>query len=191
MKIAVLLYNEVSELEAFGFYSVLAEARALLPEETLDLYTVARSRMSVQTRGGLVVTPHWAFMSAPEPDILVVPGGQTGTVRRDRAVTGYLEAHAARVSTCLALGAGAFLLGEIGLVRDMDAAALGESSETLRDFEVGGVHDAPLVKNANGRWFAGSGLAAVGAGLELTRTHFGEEVAERVRVNSRLPKPAP
>ena len=51
MKIAVLLYNDVSELEAFGFYSVLAEARAhlpeVVPEEALDLYTVARSRMSV------------------------------------------------------------------------------------------------------------------------------------------------
>lgn len=181
MKIAVLLYNDVSELEAFGFYGVLAEARALLPEETLDLYTVARSRMSVQTQGNLVVTPHWAFMSAPEPDVLVIPGGLTQTVRRDRTVTSYLEAHAARVSTCLALGTGAFLLGEIGLVRDMDAAALGENSDTLRDFEAGGIHDAPFVKNNNGRWFAGLGLAAVSAGLELIRTLFGEDITESVR----------
>ncbi len=187
MKIGVLLYNEVSELEAFGFYSVLAEARAGLPEDTLDLFTVARSRMSVQTRGGLVVTPHWAFMSAPEPDILVVPGGQTQTVRRDRTVTGYLEAHAPRVETCVALGTGAFLLGEIGLVRDMDTASLGEQSDTLRDFEAGDVHDAPLLKNDNGRWFAGNGPAAVSAGLELTRTLFGDELAARVKARLELP----
>lgn len=180
MNIALLLYNEVSELEAFGLYSVLAAAKALVPEGELGVYTVARSRMSVQTLGGLVVTPHWAFMSAPEPDVLVIPGGQTGAVRRDRAVTSYLEAQAARVSRCLALGTGAFLLGEVGLVRDMDAASLGEGSDTLRDFEVGGLRDEPLVKNDNGRWFAGRGLAAVGAGLELLRDLLGDDVAVAV-----------
>lgn len=187
MNIAVLLYNEVSELEAFSFYSVLGAARALLPEDTLDLYTVARSRMSVQTQGGLVVTPHWAFMSAPEPDVLMIPGGQTQTVRRDRAVTAYLGAHAGRVPYCLATGTGAFLLGELGLVRDMDAAALGDRSDALRNLEVGELRDEPLVKNDNGRWFAGRGLAAVGAGLELTRTLFGDDVADAVKSNLALP----
>jgi transcriptional regulator GlxA family with amidase domain len=186
MNIAVLLYNEVSELEAFGLYSVLSAAKALLPEGEHEVYTVARSRMSVQTLGGLVVTPHWAFMSAPEPDVLVVPGGQTQTVRRDRAVTSYLDAHAARVSICVALGTGAFLLGDVGLVRDMNAAALGDMSEVLRDFEVGEIHDVPLVQNDNGRWFAGRGLAAVGAGLELTRSLFGEDVAAQVRAQLAL-----
>ncbi len=182
MNIAVLLYNDVSELEAFAFYSVLGAAKALLPEGELELYTVARSRMSVQTLSGLVVTPHWAFMSAPAPDILVIPGGQTQTVRRDRAVTAYLGAHAGRVSHLLALGNGAFVLGEVGLVRDMDAAALGEASDALRDLEVGELQDEALVKNDNGCWFAGRGLAAVGAGLELTRTLFGDEIADEVKV---------
>jgi putative intracellular protease/amidase len=82
MNIAVLLYNGVADLDALSLYGVLGAAQTSLDEEALNLYTVARSRMSVQTAGGLVVTPHWAFMSAPPPDVLVIPGGDIDTVKK-------------------------------------------------------------------------------------------------------------
>lgn len=187
MKIAVLLYNEVADLDALGVYGVLGAAKAILDEDALNVFTVARSRMSVQTAGGLVVTPHWAFMSAPVPDVLVVPGGNIDTVKKDRAVMAYLGSHAEQVQLCLAVGSGAFLLGELGLVRDMDATTWSGALERLRDYEVGTIVDALLVKNDNGRWFAGGGAAGLGAALELLRELFGPELADGVRARLELP----
>lgn len=186
MNIAVLLYNEVADLDALSVYGVLGAAKTSLDEEALNLYTVARSRMSVQTAGGLVVTPQWAFMSAPVPDVLIVPGGNVDAVKKDRAVMAYLAEHAARVRLCLAVGTGAFLLGELGLVRDMDATTWTGARERLRDYEAGEIVDAPLVKNANGRWFAGGGAKGLGAGLEILLELFGAELAEGVRVRLEL-----
>ena len=97
----MLLYNGVADLDALGVYSVLGAAKTTLPEDTLELFTVARSRMSVTTAGGLVVTPHWAFMSAPPPDVLVIPGGDVDTVKKDRAVMAYLGEHAPKVRICV------------------------------------------------------------------------------------------
>ncbi len=186
MNIAVLLYNEVLELDAFGPYSVLGAAKEDLDEDALNLYTVARSRMSVQTAGGLVVTPHWAFMSAPAPDVLVVPGGAVDTVKRDRAVMSYLGEQAGRVQVLLAVGSGAFLLGELGLVRDQRATTWAGALERLRDYEAGEIVAGGVVKNPNGRWFVGGGASALAAGLELVRELFGEGVmagaAERLEL---------
>ena len=183
LKIAVLLYNGVADLDALGVYSVLGAAKPALPEDTLELYTVARSRMSVMTAGGLVVTPHWAFMSAPPPDVLVVPGGDVDTIKKDRAVMAYLSDHAPKVRVCTAVGTGAFLLGELGLVRDMDATTWAGALERLRDYEVGEIVGAPVVKNqleGGSRWFTGGGEKSLTAGLELLKELFGPDVAGAV-----------
>lgn len=189
MNIAVLLYNEVSELDAFGPYSVLGAAKGALDEDALNLYTVARSRMSVLTAGGLVVTPHWAFMSAPAPDVLIVPGGAVDAVKRDRAVMSYLGEQAPGVRFLLAVGSGAFLLGELGLVRDQRATAWAGALERLRDYEAGEVLAEGVVKNEGGRWFVGGGASALAGGTELVRELFGEEVAawtaERLELKGR------
>ena len=186
MNVAVLLYNDAADLDALGVYSVLGAAKPYLDEDALSLYTVARSRMSVVTAGGLIVTPHWAFMSAPPPDVLVVPGGNVEAVTKDRAVTAYLKEHAPRVQICLAVGTGAFLLGELGLVRDLDATTWAGATDKLRDYEPGRVLDAPLVKNDNGRWFAGSGAKGVAAALELLTELFGQDVVAGVRARLEL-----
>lgn len=186
MNIAVLLYNGVADLDALGVYGVLGAAKPLLDEDALNLYTAARSRMSVRTAGGLIVTPHWAFMSAPVPDVLVVPGGDVDAVKKDRAVMAYLGEHAERVQLCVAVGSGAFLLGELGLVRDMDATTWVGALERLRDYEVGNIIDAAVVKNGNGRWFAGGGEKALGVGSELLRELFGSELTAEVRVRLEL-----
>jgi transcriptional regulator GlxA family with amidase domain len=188
MNIAVLLYNGVADLDALSLYGVLGAATTSLGEEA-SLYTVARSRMSVQTAGGLVVTPHWAFMSAPPPDVLVIPGGDIDRVKKDRAVMAYLGEHAARVQRCLAVGSGAFLLGELGLLRDLEATAWAGALERLRDYEVGAIQDAPVVKNANGFWFAGGGARALDAGLALVHDLFGAELAQAVALRLELPAP--
>ena len=183
LKIAVLLYNGVADLDALGVYSVLGAAKTTLPEDTLELFTVARSRMSVTTAGGLVVTPHWAFMSAPPPDVLVIPGGDVDTVKKDRAVMAYLGEHAPKVRICASVGTGAFLLGELGLVRDMDATTWAGALERLRDYDVGEIIDAPVVKNQleqGSRWFAGGGEKSLTVGLALLGALFGPDVADVV-----------
>ena len=182
VKIAVLLYNGVADLDALGVYSVLGAAKTVLSKD-IELYTVARSRMSVTTAGGLVVTPHWAFMSAPPPDVLLLPGGDVDTVKKDRAVMAYLTEHAPRVRVCVGIGTGAFLLGELGFVRDMDATTWAGALERLRDYEVGEIVDAPVVKNQlehGSRWFAGGGEKSLTVGLELLKELFGPDVAKHV-----------
>ena len=175
MNIALLLYHEVHELDVVSTYSVIRTASA--SADDLNLFTTAKSRNSVQTSGGLTVTPQWAFMSAPEPDVLIIPGGAgVDAASRDRALTSYLTGKAESVRLLVSVSTGAFLLGELGLLRDLRATTWLPLRERLLDYEVGEVVEARVVKNER-VWCAGGASAGLDVGLELLREFYGEEVA--------------
>ncbi|CAN5463178.1 DJ-1/PfpI family protein [soil metagenome] len=192
MNIALLLYHHVNELDLVGPYNALHTAKRYLEEVAEDaaftLYTVAKARNSVETSGGLIITPHWAFASAPHPDVLVVPGG-TGwqAASRDRAIAGYIREHAPRLRYLLGVCTGALLLGELGLLRDLRATTFEARKEQLRDYEVGEIVDERVVKNDSGLWCAGGVTAGIDAGLELVSDLHGRDLAERVAAHLNYP----
>ena len=175
MNIALLLFHEVHELDVVSTYSTL---RAGLNGSEDDLFTVAKSRNSVQTSGALTLTPQWAFMSAPEPDILIIPGGAgVDAAGRDKALTAYLKDKVTRVKLLVSVSTGAFLLGELGLLRDLRATTWWPLRERLLDYEVGEIVEARVVKNER-VWCTGGASAGLDVGLELLREFYGEEVAQ-------------
>ncbi len=178
MNIALALYHEVHELDVVSTYSVIRAGLSSMGEDE-NLFTTAKSRNSVQTSGGLTVTPQWAFMSAPEPDVLIVPGGAgVDAASRDKALTSYLKDKAERVKLLVSVSTGAFLLGELGMLRDLRATTWLPLRERLLDYEVGEIVDSRVVKNER-VWCAGGASAGLDAGLELLRELYGEEVASR------------
>lgn len=72
-KIAFLIYDGVVELDFLGPQGVLFASKYLSQQDD-SLYTVAPSKEPVTCIGGLKVIPDYDFVSAPLPDILVVPG---------------------------------------------------------------------------------------------------------------------
>lgn len=180
MNIAVLLYNGVLDLDALGTFALL-QAGALAQGGEHEVYTLARSRHSVTTASGLVITPHRAFMSAPEPEVLVLPGGDVDAQFNDRAVMGYLAQHAPTVPTLLCVGTGAFLLGELGLAKDLRATTWAGARDRLYDYEVGDILDEDLIKNDNARYFTGSGARAQRGVFALLAELFGAAAAAKVQ----------
>ncbi len=184
MNIAVLLFHDVHELDVVGPYSVINAARAFLDDpEALSLQTIAKSRNSVQTSGGMVITPHWAFASALQPELLIVPGGK-GVVAasRDKAVVGYVREQVERVRFLASVSTGSLLLGKLGLLRDLTATTSPEMLEQLRDYEVGEISRERVVKNAwhgGGLWCAGGSTAGIDLGLELLTELYDPELAKK------------
>lgn len=72
-KIAFLIYDGVAELDFVGPKDVFFASK-YLGQHGDTLYTVAPTMDPVTCLGGLKVIPDHDFLSAPMPDILVVPG---------------------------------------------------------------------------------------------------------------------
>jgi transcriptional regulator GlxA family with amidase domain len=176
MRVGVLLSHHVSELDAVGPIAVLNAARAQSETpEALEIATLAKSRNSVQTAAELTLTPTWAFASAPEMDVVIVPGGPGALqAARDRAVRRYLEA--ARPRLWASIGSGALILGELGLLRDHPVTTHPSLRARIEDYEVLRVTPDPLVQ-AEGLWTARDGAAGLQLGLALVRAAFSDDLA--------------
>ena len=187
INVAVLLFPEVHELDAVGPYSAVNAARHFVSEDALSLFTVAKSRHPLQTSGGLTLTPHHDFASAPSPDVLIVPGGRgVDGAARDEAVLGYVLEHVPHTKLLVSVCTGAFLLGEAGLLRGLRANTWAGKRERLLDYEVGEIMDARVVKNER-VWCAGGVSAGIDAGLDVVEELYGAEVAEKAAVQINYP----
>ena len=183
MNIAVLLFHEVHELDAVTIYSILHTAKHFLADpETLNLYTIAKGRNSVQTVGGFTITPNYAFVSAPQADILIVPGGAGFDIAcKDKLICSYLEDIRPSLKMLVSISGGAFLLGRLGFLKDQFATTHPDNIEALGEFEVAGTSLERVVKNASGIWCAGGSMAAAEVGLELISDLFGKDIMETVK----------
>nr|WP_221276906.1 DJ-1/PfpI family protein [Deinobacterium chartae] len=183
MNVAVLVFAGVSELDLGTLLGLFGRAgeRTTEPQgpRLLEVYTLARSRASVQGTAGLVLTPQYALAAAPDPQLIVVPGG-SGAERaaRDPQLRAYLSQHAGK--DLAAIGGGALLLGEAGLLADQVVTARGGLAERLWSYQPAEVRGDLEVVHAPGRHFAQSGLAGVRLTLDLIAQQLGEEAALEV-----------
>ena len=189
MNVGVLIFHEVLEFDVAAVMSVFGVARSLLPKpevlegetppetEQHEVFTLAKTRGSIKGFSGLIMTPTFAFAGAPEPDILFVPGGVGAEkIAKDIQTKEYLRAQAARVKFLVSISSAALILGEAGLLTDLDVTTTPNLSETVWKYNPGNVLETRVSKNPNGRWFAASSLAGVELALEIVALEFGEEI---------------
>jgi transcriptional regulator GlxA family with amidase domain len=195
MNVGVLIFHEVSEFEAAGIMGVFGAARGFLPvpevpegaeppPNPLEVFTLSKTRASIRGAGGLVMTPTYAFAGAPEPDILIVPGGLGAEkISKDVQTKEYLRAQAARVKFLVSISSGGLVLGEAGLLTDLDVTTTPALSETIWKYNPGNVLETQVCKNPKGRWFAASSIAGLELALELVAIEFDGEIAGKTRKN--------
>ena len=109
LKVAVLLFHGVEELDFAGPYEVFAGVA--------EVYTVAPYK-EVRCRHGLRVLAEHTLETAPAPDVLVVPGGP---VTRENpatleAVVEYIKRVSPGCRLTLSVCTGAFILAQAGLL---------------------------------------------------------------------------
>ncbi len=109
LKVAVVLFDGVEELDFAGPYEVFAQAA--------DVFTVAASE-TVRGSHGLKVSADHTFATAPEADVLVVPGGPITRENPEalESVVEYVKHAAGGARIILSAGTGAFLLARAGLL---------------------------------------------------------------------------
>ncbi len=181
MNIAVLLYHEVNEFEAVTLFHILHTAKEISQMEDLEVFTVAKARNSVQTSGGLTITPLYAFMSCPQPDVLIIPGGSgIEKALRDKTITGYVSDVRPNLKVLATVSSGVLLLGKLGFLRDQVVTSRQDLLETLEDFEVLQVSKERMVKNDSGLWCAGESMAAIDLALDVVRHVISPDIAQRV-----------
>ncbi len=185
MRIGILLFDGVEELDAVGVYEVLAKAKQLHPQLDLSVRTRAHKE-TITAALGLKMLAHDVRPDLADLDLLVVPGGpgRKDVVRdrdlMDRLLSFGTEKPVASVCT------GAVILKEAGLLAGRRAtthrSAFDELRGTAEVVEDRIVEDG-LVTTAGGV------AASIDLGLHLLRKYFDDELAAQVA--DRIEYPAP
>lgn len=129
MDIAILLFDDLTALDAVGPYEVLK----LIPGARVRF--VAKKPGPQRMSGGLVLVAEESLDEVMLPDIVVIPGGPgAAAVARDAEVLRWLATVHLTSRWTVSVCTGALILGAAGLLRGLKATTHWMALEALRNF---------------------------------------------------------
>ena len=131
--LAILIFDDVEVLDFCGPFEVFSVANRFTDPPAFNDLTVAEKAGPVLTRGGLSVNPYSRLADCPQPDLLLVPGGQGTRKEMHNPVLIEWKTQASRkAELVLSVCTGALLLAKAGLPDDLEATTHNGAIDLLR-----------------------------------------------------------
>ena len=175
----VYLFDGVTALDAVGPYESLSR----LPE--VEIRFVAREAGPVRT-GDRFLALHADAAIADEPgaDLLILPGGERGAIRRevgDPALLDWVRRVDQRSRWTASVCTGSLILAAAGLLKGRRASTHWGARDYLPHF---GAAYAPERVTVDGKYWTSAGVSAgIDLGLRLCAELAGRETAEAVQLS--------
>lgn len=176
MKISILLYDNVTALDAIGPYEVLH----LLPDA--EVRFVAVTPGPIKTDAGLaMLNADTALADAKDSDIIVIPGTpDPSSISGDEAVLDWVRESHATTKWTTSVCTGAMVLGAAGLLQGLEATTHWLGLELLENF---GAKPTARRVVEQGKIITAAGVSAgIDMALTLAAKEFGDEVAQRIQL---------
>jgi transcriptional regulator GlxA family with amidase domain len=159
--VAIVLYDGVEILDFAGPSEVFASAGNIAGAPgtpAYRVYTLGATKNPVKSQGFISVTPEFSIDDAPKPDIIVIPGGQSGTLTSDARFMAWVKPAIEKSELTLTVCSGAFVAAKAGALDGRPATTWYGSVERLKK-------DYPKVDAQDGRRFVDSGAIVTTAGV--------------------------
>jgi putative intracellular protease/amidase len=175
MQIALLLYDDLTLLDAVGPYEVLGR----IPDAELTI--VSPTGDPVTTDQGLQLVPHGDLTLAPSPDVVVIPGGHgEEALRDDEGTIGWLRAVDATSQWTTSVCTGSLLLAAAGLLEGRRATSHWTALEVLREYGATPTSERVVV---DGKYVTAAGVSSgIDMALWLTAQLTTDLVAQTIQL---------
>jgi len=123
--------------------------------------TVADGSAVVAAVGGLNVAPHFDLASAPQADVLILPGGKgSRRAMREPRILDWVAKQAANAEVVASVCTGALILGTLGLLDGLKATTHAGAIDELRAVS-GKIDVRPAARFIdNGKYLTSGGITA-------------------------------
>jgi cyclohexyl-isocyanide hydratase len=183
MKIGILIFDQMTQLDATGPFEPLAR----IPGTTVLL--VARRRRPVTAQFGLTLLPHTDLRRCPKLDVLCVPGGSgVNDLMLDDEVLEFIRRQSKSAKYLTSVCTGSLVLGAAGLLRGKRAACHWASLPLLATF---GAKPSSRRIERDGRLITAGGVTSgIDFGLWLAARLAGPATAKKIQLMIQYdPKP--
>jgi transcriptional regulator GlxA family with amidase domain len=176
MQIAILIFDELTALDAIGPYEVLSR----LPGAEVR-FVAAEPGLKRTDNGMLALLADDAVADVPHPEVIVVPGGVgMAAVAADPRVLDWLRATHATSTWTTSVCTGALVLGAAGLLDGLRATTHFLRLDALRDF---GAQPTGERVVREGKVITAAGVSAgIDMALTLAAEIAGEDVAKAIQL---------
>jgi len=145
-----------------------------------ELYTVAPTRASIRSSGGMEIVPRYALAQAPQPKVVVIPAQAGGrqNVPTTPQKTEWIRHVATNADIVMSVCTGAFLLARTGLLDGLNAT----THHDYYDEFAGQFPDVRLLRDRrfvdNGKFITAGGLTSgVDGALHVVARYYGVDAA--------------
>jgi putative intracellular protease/amidase len=176
-KVAILIFNGAEIIDFAGPYEVFGAAN-------FNVYTVAKTNDPITTAMGLTVIPKYSFDDAPQPDVLLIPGGGVTATQGDSTTLQWIRDETAHIQHTVSVCNGAFILASAGLLDGLTATTTDGNIPRLRALfpKINVVDDRRYVDN--GKIITTAGLSAgIDGALHIVELLKGKGFAEEVALS--------
>ncbi|MFI5120410.1 MAG: DJ-1/PfpI family protein [Thermoanaerobaculia bacterium] len=173
-KVAILIFNGVEIIDYTGPWEIFGAAG-------FDVYTVAGTKEPVTTAMGMTVLPKYTFADAPQPDVLVVPGGGVKEAQGSAATLKWVTGATAGTTHTMSVCNGAFILASAGLLDGLTATTTsGNIAKLTAEYPKTKVVDDQRFVD-NGKIITTAGLSAgIDGALHVVSRMLGPGTAQKV-----------
>lgn len=181
-KLAILLFDGVQIIDYTGPYETFGHA-FMKDGSAIHIYTVAEKNV-IKTSMGMSVNPTYSFENAPQPDILVLPGGNGVWSQLDNPnVMKWVQDKAQNAEVVMSVCNGAFFLAKAGLLDGLQATTTFSLIARLKE----AAPRARVVDNVryidNGKFITTAGLSSgIEGSLHLIERLYGKGMAQMAAV---------
>jgi transcriptional regulator GlxA family with amidase domain len=175
MQIAILLFDDITILDAVGPYEVLSR----IPGATVSW--VSSTPGFKKAKGGLTLVANCSLAEMTSPQIVLVPGGSgVDAVMRDAGVIQWIRSvHRTSIFTT-AVCTGSLVLGAAGLLNGMKATTHWNYREKLAEFGAEVLSERVV---REGRIVTAAGVSAgIDMALRLVQWMAGDKAAQAIQL---------
>jgi len=182
LQVAVVVHDGVELLDFAGPAEVFASASGPDGDRAFSVFLVAPSAGELKSLDFARIVPNHTIADCPPPDVIVIPGGDTGRLQRDEAFMSWVREQSGRVKVLLTVCTGAFVPAELGLLDGKEATTHHNSRAGLaREYPQVHVVDRKVVDNGSIVTAAGVSSGIDGA-LHVVARLCGEAAAKATAV---------
>jgi transcriptional regulator GlxA family with amidase domain len=164
--VAILIFPDVEVLDFCGPFEAFSVTSEVSVPGAFNVFTMAEQSGPVQTRNGLSVNPHYRLDEAPEPNLLLIPGGQgTRPLLNNKPLLEWIRTKSASAELTLSVCTGSLVLAKAGLLDGLGTTTHWGALDLLRDL-------APKSTVYTDRRFVDNGhivcAAGIAAGIDMS-----------------------
>jgi transcriptional regulator GlxA family with amidase domain len=177
MQIAIGMFPEVTVLDAMGPYQVFA----CLPDAEVVVCAAQKGRLA-DAGGRLHFDIDHTFDDVPNPDVVVVPGGNITRemARQGDPIIDWIRSAHEHTSYTTSVCTGALLLAAAGLLRGLRATTHWVAYDELRKYGAEPTEQRVVVE---GKIVTGAGVSAgIDLALEIVAKLSGPEIAQSIQL---------